>query len=49
MKIHKVDIKQQFLVMSSKNNECICTFINDMVGKMVSLDKTQFKDLIRFA
>ena len=41
-------IHRQFPLMSYKNENGARTFTNDMVGRIMTVDKTQLEDLIKF-
>jgi hypothetical protein len=46
--ILNVGIKRKFPLMSIKNKEGVRIFNNDMIGKIISIDKTSLEDLIEF-
>ena len=48
IKITKVGIHRAFPLMSYKNEEGIRTFSNDMVGRVIRVDKVALEDLITF-
>ena len=48
IKINKVNIKRKFPLLNYKNNDGIRVFSNDMVGKIIYVDKTTLEDLIEF-
>lgn len=48
IEITKVGIPRKFPLMSYKNIEGIRTFTNDMVGRVMHVDKTTLEDLIAF-
>lgn len=48
VKIINVGIKRQFPLMSYKNEKGVRVFTNDMIGRVITVDKTQLEDLIKF-
>ena len=48
IKILNVGIKRKFPLLSYKNDQGVRIFNNDMIGKIISIDKTALEDLIEF-
>ena len=48
IEIESVGIHRKFPLMSYKNEESVRTFSNEMVGRIIRVDKTTLEDLIEF-